>query len=204
MVLCQELQVNGKEYPMTGIFPARGGILPAPAGPRLCGGHRGSRKPVPPGRRSPARARVPLFPLRRARRTGADPAPLARRGHVRTGASRQRACGGRPGQPQKPRRAPRPQHFRGVHAPLCSSRPALGRPLRRRLPEKGLIPRGGWRFLKESHATLSPPPPTRFILSATLRFDLRFDAPTPADKTPAIVAPPQKKKESMICSVIFS
>lgn len=96
MVLCQELQINGKQYPMTGIFPAPGGILPASAGPRLCGGHRGSRKPVPSGRRSPARARVPLFPLRRARRTGTDPAPLARRGHVRTGASRQRACGGRP------------------------------------------------------------------------------------------------------------
>lgn len=65
-------------------------------------------------------------------------------------------------------------------------------------------PQRGWRFLKESHATLSPPPPTRFILSATFRFDLRFDAPTPVDKTPAIVAPPQKKKGSMICSVIFS
>ena len=32
MVLCQELQVNGKEYPMTGIFPARAEFCPRPQG----------------------------------------------------------------------------------------------------------------------------------------------------------------------------
>lgn len=65
-------------------------------------------------------------------------------------------------------------------------------------------PQRGWRFLKESHASLSRTfLPTRFILSATLGFEIRFDAPTLVDETPAIVAPPQKKKGSMICSVIF-
>lgn len=95
--------------------------------------------------------------------------------------------------------------FAGVHAPLCSSRPALGRPLRRRLPEKCLIPREGGVSSK-SHTPPSPRTflPTRFILSATLGFEIRFDAPTLVDETPAIVAPPPKKKGSMICSVIFS
>ena len=32
MVLCQELQINGKQYPMTGIFPARAEFCPRPQG----------------------------------------------------------------------------------------------------------------------------------------------------------------------------
>ncbi|MFR1532377.1 MAG: hypothetical protein ACLSTO_00920, partial [Bilophila wadsworthia] len=86
-------------------------------------------------------------------------------------------------------------HLRGVHAPLCSSRPALGRPLRRRLPEKCLIPREGGVSSK-SHTPPSPRTflPTRFILSATLGFEIRFDAPTLVDETTAIVAPPPKKE----------
>ena len=66
---------------------------------------------------------------------------------------------------------------------------------RRRLPEKCLIPREGGVSSK-SHTPPSPRTflPTRFILSATLGFEIRFDAPTLVDETTAIVAPPPKKE----------
>lgn len=203
MVLCQELQVNGKEYPMTGIFPARAEFCPRPQGLGYVEATVEAENPFHP---VGALLRGHEFHYSRCVALGELEPTLRLSPGVGMSGPGHRAKGLR----RKARTTSRAATGSSSATPSRRTRTSLRQPSRTGPPAspppagKRPDPQRGWRFLKESHATLSPPPPTRFILSATLRFDLRFDAPTPADKTPAIVAPPQKKKESMICSVIFS
>ena len=75
--------------------------------------------------------------------------------------------------------------------PAATTRPPASPPPAGKMPD----PQRGWRFLKESHASLSPNLPSHALhLIRTLGFEIRFDAPTLVDETTAIVAPPPKKE----------
>ena len=156
MVLCQELQINGKQYPMTGIFPARAEFCPRPQGLGYVEDTVAAENPFHP---VGALLRGHEFHYSRCVALGELEPTLRLSPGVGMSGPGHRAKGLAAEGPDnlKSRDGLLIRNTFAAYAPLCSSRPALGRPLRRRLSEKCLIPREGGVSSK-SHTPPSPEP----------------------------------------------
>ena len=169
MVLCQELQINGKQYPMTGIFPARAEFCPRPQGLGYVEATVEAENPFHPvgalrGHEfhySRCVALGELEPtLRLSPGVGMSGPGHRAKGLAAEGPTTSRAATGSSSATLSRRTRT-----------SCSSRPALGRLSRRRLPEKCLIPREGGVSSKSHTPPLSPNLPSHALhLIRTLGF----------------------------------